>query len=273
MKWCFYCLLFFFPYSLLSAQSVHYPPSAMFTGSGAYSQAFSDAFSFLGNQASLGNISQTVAGIYGERKYMLEELNFTTAAVGIPVTGGGVGLAVKYFGWSQYNESQIGAAYGKNLGKVSIGVQFNYTMLRIAGYGSDAAFTTEAGTIWQISDRVQAGIQVINPVGGKFRNNKEEKIASVYKTAIGWETSSVLYISAEIVKEENRPANILVNAQYRFADCFFARAGIATAINAPFLSAGWKWKNLRTDIMGNYHPRLGITPGLSISFFGKNIKG
>ena len=45
---------------------------------------------FLGNQASLGNISQTVAGIYGERKYMLEELNFTTAAVGIPVTGGGV---------------------------------------------------------------------------------------------------------------------------------------------------------------------------------------
>ncbi|MFT3824838.1 MAG: hypothetical protein QM731_12990 [Chitinophagaceae bacterium] len=267
-----YCLTLIFPFPALFSQSLHYPSAATTIGSGAYSQSFSDAFSFLNNQASLGSLKQVNAGVYGERRYMLEELNFLMGAVGLPVGSGGLGVAVKYFGWSQYNESSVGLAYGKNLGKVNIGVQFNYTMLRITGYGSDNALSVEAATTWQITDQVQVGLQVINPVGGKFSNNKEEKLASVYKTAIGWEASSVLYMSAELVKEENKTATVLINAQYRFANCFFARGGIATASGTPYLGVGWKLKNIRADITGSYHPQLGITPGLTISFYGKSNK-
>lgn len=273
MRWICVLLLFLVYSSSLWAQSaIHSLPATLFTGSGAYSHNFLDAFSFLNNQAALGNIKQVNAGVFAERKYLLRELSFLSGTVCLPVGSGGIGLGVKYFGNSTYNESQVSLAYGKNLGKACIGIQFNYHMLNMAEYGNDAAYSVEVGALLQLAENVQAGIQVSNPLGGKFRKNKEEKIATIYKSAVGWEVSQVLLLTGELIKEENQPANLLVNIQYRFIDNFFARLGIATASGAPFASAGVKWKNIRTDIMASYHPQLGLTPGILFCFSGKNGK-
>ena len=253
-------------------QSISYSPGSLYTGLGAYSHHFTQSFSFLSNQGALGNLPKTSAGIYAEQKYGLKELAMYMATAAVPVNKGGIGIAMQYSGFAVFNESQLSLAYGKNLGHVNLGIQCNYNMVHIAGYGNDAAIGIEIGSQWQITQRIIAGIHIVNPpVGeGKFRNSASEKLASLYQLGAGYEVSPQLFMSAEMSKEEDKPVNVQAGLQYNAVpDRLFVQLGIATATASPYACMGWQWKNCRADITMRYHPQLGITPGLLLMFYGK----
>src|SRR5450432_3362494 len=101
---------------------------------GAYSTHFKDAFSFTANPASLGSSDGFLAGVLAERKWMLKELdNYTMAASGI-LGKGGFGISFQYSGDADYNEQSLELAYGKSLGKMEIGIRFDYLWDKAAGY-------------------------------------------------------------------------------------------------------------------------------------------
>jgi hypothetical protein len=255
---------------LAHGQSIHYSPGTSYTGLGAYSHQFTQSFSFLCNQAVLGGLSRTSAGLYSEQKYGLKELSLYMGSVAIPVNRGGIGVALQYAGNTGFNESQVGVAYGKNLGKVSVGVQCNYNMMRVAGYGNDGAVGFEVASQWQISKVLVTGIHIVNPVGGRFRNEPSEKLASVYQFGAGYEVSTQLFLSAELIKEEDRPLNVHTGVQYiAVPDRLFIRTGITTATTSPYAGVGWQWKNCRVDVSVRYHPQLGLSPGVLLLFYGK----
>ena len=106
-----------------------------------------------------------------------------------------------------------------------------------------------------------------NPVGGKL--GEDEKLASAYKLGLGYDASENFFVSGEIVKEEDKPVNVVAGVQYQFAKQFFARAGFLSESSTAFVGVGAGWKNLRVDIAASYHPQLGFSPGiLFISNFG-----
>ena len=73
------------------------------------------------------------AGVYGERRFLLDELSLYQLAIAVPTNSGNFGVKAGYYGFSDYNESQMGLAYARKLGsKVDIGVQFNYNGIRLA---------------------------------------------------------------------------------------------------------------------------------------------
>jgi hypothetical protein len=252
------------------AQSIHYTPGSLYTGLGAYSRQFTQSFSFLANQGALGNLSKASAGLYAEQQYGLKELTLYMVTAALPVSSGGIGIAMQYSGFTDFNESQVALAYGKNLGRVSVGIQCNYNMLHIAGYGNDAAIGVEVGSQWQITPRVVTGIHMVNPVGGWFRNSPDEKLAAIYQLGAGYEVSQQLFMSAEVSKEEDRPVNVQAGLQYNvMLNRLFVRMGLATATTSPYVGMGWQWKNCRADISLRYHPQLGLSPGLLLLFYGK----
>lgn len=249
-----------------SAQTLQYSP---FLGSGIYSKQFADAFSLCGNTAALANLSCFSAGVFSEQKYLLNEMKQYIAAVGLPIQKGGVGFIAAWGGFNHFNTSQLALAYGKQLGKVSAGIQFNYNTLRIAGYGSDAAIAVDIGSTWQVSKKLYTAIQLRNAMGGKYNKNSEERLSKLYTLGIGYESSDKLLINGAIIKEEDKPVTVCIGMQYIVAEKLHARFAISTVTASPFFSAGWKWRNCRADITANYHPQLGITPGLMLQFFGK----
>ena len=255
-------------FSLVSgAQTVRRPITAIYTGLGAYSINHVDVFSFTSNQASLAQIKNTSAGVYGEKRFLLKELSLYQAAVTLPTKSGNFGLKAGYYGFTDYNESQIGLAYARKLGeKVDVGVQFNYHAIKISGYGNASAINFEIGTILHLTDKLHAGVHAYNPAGGKLGKNGEEKLASVYAVGLGYEASDKFFVSAEVEKEENQPVTINTGMQYKFLPQLMARAGIATASSNAYFGVGLFLKSFRIDITAGYHPQLGITPGLLFLF-------
>ncbi|HUR64779.1 MAG TPA: hypothetical protein VMZ03_00385 [Chitinophagaceae bacterium] len=251
-----------------SAQTLRGTVAATYTGLGAYSVTHADVFSFIANQALLAQLSNTSVGVYGERRFLMEELNNYTAVVGLRTPSGNFGLKANYYGFTGYNETELGLAYGRKLGKtVDIGVQFNYNAISIAaGYGNSSAISFELGTILHISDKLHAGIHARDPVGGKFGKNGEEQLSSVHTLGIGYEGSEKFFAGAEIQKEEGRPVNVNAGLQYKFIPQLLVRAGMSSSTSSAWVGMGLTLKSFRVDVTANYHPQLGVTPGLLLLF-------
>jgi hypothetical protein len=250
-----------------NSQHLRRPIAVAYTGLGAYSIDHADVFSFTANQASLAQLKNAAVGVYGERRFLLNGLNNYTAAIGLPTQSGNFGLKAGYYGSSDYNESQLGLAYGRKLGnKIDIGAQFNYNGIQIAGYGSAAAISFEFGTVLHLSEKLHAGIHVNNPVGGKFGKAQQEKLSSVYTAGFGYEASDKFFVSTEIIKEEDQPVNVNAGMQYKLIPQLLARVGMSTATSTGWMGFGLSWRSFRVDVTAAYHPQLGITPGLLLLF-------
>ena len=162
----------------MNGQTVRRPVAAVYAGLGAYSINHVDVFSFNNNQASLAQMKGAAVGVYGERRFMLNELGLYQLAIAVPTNSGNFGVKVGYFGFSDYNESQMGLAYARKLGsKVDIGVQFNYNGIQVSGYGNSSAINFEIGTIFHLTDKLNAGIHAYNPAGGKYGKKFRRKIS------------------------------------------------------------------------------------------------
>ena len=264
-KWLLFFILL--TASRSDCQTLRRPLGAGYTRMGAYSLNHVDVFSFTSNQASLAQLKNVSAAVYGERRFLLSELNNYTAVIGLPTGSGNFGIKANYSGFSDYNETQIGLAYGRKLGnKVDIGAEFNYNGIQVAGYGNASAISFELGTILHVTERLHAGVHVNNPVGGKFGKDQQEKLSSVYSFGLGYDASEKFLVSAEIEKEEDQPVNVNAGMQYKFLPQLLARAGMSSATSTAWMGLGLTLKSFRLDVTAGYHPQLGVTPGVLLLF-------
>lgn len=247
------------------SQSIRHPVSGSYIGLGAYSKNHVDIFSFTQNQAALAQMNMNGVGVYAEKRFLLAATNFFSAVAVLPTTQGNFGVQADYFGFKNYNESQIGLAYAKSLGNnLDVAIKFNYYSFRIPSYGSSSAVNFEIGAIAHLTEKLNIGLHIYNPVGGKLSKTDNEKLSSIYKFGIGYEASEKFFISSEIIKEEDQPINVDAGIQYNFDKQFFVRAGTSTGSTNSYVGAGISWSNFRLDVTGSYHPQIGFTPGLML---------
>ena len=250
-----------------STQTIHTPLASYYPSSGAYSKNFRDVFSLSSNIAALSVLNSFSAGIYGERRFMLEETSLYTAAIVVPAFSGNFALQADYFGYRAYNESQIGIAYGISLGnKAGIGCKFNYYSLHIPSYLNASAINFEIGTIIHISDQLHSGVSVYNPLTSPLGKNTGEKIASVYKTGLGYEMSAAFFTQLEVIKEKDKDVNVHAGIQYKPIQELIARAGIFTGTSTCYFAVGYLYRQLRLDFSVGFHQQLGISPGLMLLY-------
>lgn len=262
----------FFYATLSFGQMVRYAVAAPYTGITAYSQVQQDAFSFSGNQAALSAYDRVHLGIYGERRFGLQELSSYSLAAALPTSAGNLGIQMNYAGFSGFNENKIGIAYAKKLGRLlAVGAQFNYYSYRVMQYDNAAAINFEGGFLMYLNPRLTAGIYTFNPVGGKLGKNGDEKLAGIYKFGLGYDVSNEFYAAIDIIKEQHKPVNVTAGFQYRFMNKFFLRSGFRSDNSTFFAGAGLGLRMARIDLGGSYHPQLGFSPALMlVCNFNKN---
>lgn len=242
-------------------------------GLGAYSQEHADIFSFTSNQAELAEVKHGGMGVGGERRFLLEELACYRLVLALRSAMGNFGLQGVSRGFSDYRESRFGLAYARQLGKkASLGIQFNYNSLQIAGYGSTKAVSAEVGFLLHLSSKLHTGIHLDNP-GGKYSGNKALKLPSVYTMGWGYDFSTQLFLSGEIVKEENQPVDARIGMQYVIVPALLVRIIVQTATASGWFSAGITRSRCRFDVYTGYHPQLGPSAGILLFYsFNKEDK-
>lgn len=256
----------------VAAQTVRQPVTAIYTRLSSYSSVATDAFSFTANPAALTVAKSFRAGLFSERRFLLQELSLYSAAVVLPTQSGSFGLSANYFGGPAYNESAVKLAYGRSLGKMDAGIGFNYNGFKVAGYGSAAAINFEAGALLHVAEGLQTGIYIYNPLSSKIGKNGEEKLPAIYAAGFGYDASSRFYMGAEVQKAEDQPVNVAAGLQYRFTDGLLVRGGLSSATSTYYFGIGFLLNHLQIDVTASIHPQLGLTPGTML-LYTKPVEG
>lgn len=247
----------------LFGQSLRYPVSLPYLNLCAFSKQQQDPFSFTANQAALAGEKQKSIGLFSERRFMLAATSAYRLVADWPSSMGNFGLQIDYAGFRNFNENKIGLAYARNLGAgLAVGIQFNYYGYRIPAYGSASTLNVEAGAIIHFTDQLNGGFHIYNPMGSRLGKSPGEKLASSYSMGLGYDASPDFFVGAELVKEEDRPVNVIAGVQYHFEKIFFARMGIESETGAVYAGTGVGWRDLRLDLSASYHPQLGFSPGI-----------
>ena len=246
-----------------TAQVVRQPLTVRYAGLGAYSKNFVDPFSATINQASVAQLKTGGFGVYGERRFMLQDMSAFTAVVALPTKSGTFGFQGDYFGSAAFNENQLGFLYARKItNQIDAGIKFNYHAVRIPGYGSATSVNFEAGIVFHLTDQLHTGLHVYNPTSSALGKSGDEKLASVYRFGLGYEASSKVFVSTEIVKQEDQPVNVNAGLQYNVHEKVFLRVGISTEASNSYFGVSLQLAYARVDINAAYHPQLGFTPGL-----------
>jgi hypothetical protein len=226
-----------------------------------------DVFSFLSNQAVLAGVKSFSAGFYSEEKFMVKELTIHQLALNFPTHSGNFGLSGCYFGFTDYNESKFGLAYARNLGsQLALGVQFNFQSLKIPGYGNSSAIDFEIGTVIHLTEQLNAGVHLYNPIGGKFGKDRQEKIPPVYSAGLGFEASEKFVATITFDKPGGELLNVTAGFEYKILQQVLLRFGISSASSSCFFGVGYQLKKVILHATSSCDQQLGISPGLSLIY-------
>jgi hypothetical protein len=238
-------------------------------GVGGAAVTYSDVWSAFHNQAGLAYIKKFSAGVFNETPFLLSDLSTRGAAVALPVNDLGVfALSLNYYGFNLYNEKKFGLAYAKSFGeRISAAIQLDYLGTSISeGYGSNSAFTVEAGFRAEILPKLFLGAHIFNPTRAKLADYDEEKIPTVLKAGLGYYFSDKVLVSIE--SEKNMDENNIFKAgvEYHIVKILYLRGGISTNPTLTSFGFGLDFDSFKFDVAAAYHQQLGYTPNVSLTY-------
>ena len=267
----FLCGLLF--YLSTTAQPAHLPSEDGYITAGANSIHFTDAFSFRSNPASLGGIKDLETGMLFERKWMLPDLDNVQLAISTPLGKDGLGISFQHNGNADYSEQETELGYGKNLGKIDIGICFQYYRDQAAGYQAAGFGSSGVGIRFHVSDKLISGWEIGLPVFGQTGTIEHERAPQFYRMGFGYEYNPDLFLSVQVEKTAGLPLNTECSVEYRYSEQFFFSFWVNSLSGSVGFKSGWKKNRVSMQIYTLYEPVLGWSPGFSLLWERKNKKG
>lgn len=238
-------------------------------GMGHASATFSDLSSAYNNQAGLGFVKEAGISSYTEQRFLVGEMTYGGLAAVLPTQSGTFSLSTTYFGYPNYNETQIGLGYGLKLSdNFSAGIQVDYLNTSVIEFGSKSNVTFEAGILAKMTDQLTFAAHIYNPTQAKLGESLGvvEKTPGIFKTGLSYLQKDKYLIAIEAEKDIDYDPFIKVGLEVYLSEKVIARAGIGTNPSNYSIGLGYQVNNLTVDIAGSQSEYLGFTPGISLSW-------
>lgn len=232
------------------------------SGMGFTGAAYSDIWSATHNQAGLALLEKPVIGLFYENRFTLKELGLKAGAFAFPTKSGTFAIDLMQFGYSKYNESKIGIAYAKSLGKrISIGLQIDYLNTYFSEeYGNKGTAIGEVGFLTQPIDNLFIGAHIYNISRSKIAAYDDERIPTLLTVGLAYRFSEKVLCTVETEKDFDYKAMYKVGMEYQFIENLFIRAGVTSNPNQMCFGLGYVYKRIKADISFSTHQVLGISP-------------
>ncbi len=230
--------------------------------------AISDIWSVHHNQAGLARLRSFRAGFHHENRFMVPEFGLQAVAGVFPVRPGTIGVSYTYFGYTRYNESKLGLAFGRGFGeRFSAGVQVNYLYTHIAeDYGDTGSVTVEGGFMAEPVDGLFVAAHIYNPTRAKRYTYYGEPVPTVMRFGVSGYLSGRLLAAAEVEKDFDNRMIFKGGGEISFMDSLWLRTGLTTDPVQASFGIGYAIGGLTADLAFTNHQVLGLTPHFSISY-------
>ena len=194
-------------------------------------------------------------------RYMLKELGTMSGSFYYPNQLLSVGVDISVFGFDKYREMMVRVLGGKRLGDqwaLGLGVHYSFLQTDLLE-NTRSRLSTDLGITFSPIDKLLIGMLIMNLPSVSI-GDKEIQIS------FQWEIINSLLITGSAGTENENLVVGNFGLEYTAFDSFFIRAGIQTAPLLPSLGISYNFSCFTIDVASIYHPILGMSTGLGLSF-------
>ena len=234
------------------------------------SLTLNDVWAYHHNPGALGEIKQTTAGISYENRFLIKDLQSQAFAVAQPLKVGVISVGGQFFGNRTYRSQRVGVGYSMKLSeKFFAGVQLNYQGLQLGeNYGNKNTLTGEAGIVAYLTSNWKMAAAVTNVSRTRLADYQEERFATTIRLGTSYNLSNKVLFLAEVEKSVDYKARGRFAIEYSPLEQLFVRCGVGLQPTEFGLGFGYRWSFLQLDFGTNYHPILGWSPHIGLTYKG-----
>jgi hypothetical protein len=233
------------------------------------------------NAAGLGSLTQPTAGIYFENRYLIPGLNLAAVAVALPMgdiepaavavparaSRGVLGLEAQRFGGVLYSETRVGAAYGYQLGVVSIGGRLDMLQVSLQDLGSRrVAVASLGGQATILPQRLSFGLYLYNISQAKLAEYQEERVPTVLRAGLAYHASKQVLLVAEAEKDVEHEAGLKAGLEYLPTPAVAVRLGYTTLSQQTTGGIGVRAGDFQFDYAAGWHSALGLSQYIGVNW-------
>ncbi len=268
-------ICFFIVFTIVSKKTGFAQSSLSMEGSraaamGGIQSPMKDVYSAFGNQAGLAHIDQITIGAFFENRFAVQKLSRSGLTAAFPTKFGTFAFAGSFYGYSMYNETLLGLAYGRSLVPqyLSIGMKMNYYQLQLGDdFGSKHTVTAEVGLMSSPIDGLTIGLHFDNPIPQSISEYPEENLPSRIKFGAAYRFEKIVLLALEADKQlDQEETNLKAGLEFEFLKRFYLRTGISSYPAQFSFGLGFKWTDFRADIAFLRHETLGYSPKFGLSY-------
>ena len=182
-----------------------------------------------------------------------------------------VGVDISVFGFDKYREMMVRVLGGKRLGDqwaLGLGVHYSFLQTDLLE-NTRSRLSTDLGITFSPIDKLLIGMLIMNlpsvSIGDKDIEIEDFNYYLI-QISFQWEIINSLLITGSVGTENENLVVGNLGLEYTAFDSFFIRAGIQTAPLLPSLGIGYNFSCFTIDVASIYHPILGMSTGLGLSF-------
>lgn len=268
MKIPFLAALFFCT-QLVDAQvftPIHEGPASL--GLGGATVALNGLHSPLANPAGLAFLKKTTAATASiSTPFFQTEWKKMNVAAMLPAgSTGHFGLVFGRNGIPEFHENVVRLAYGRKLSnRIGFGATMDMLSLVVPEYGKTGGLTIGLGILARLSEAVQLGGFVHNPLIINLKSG--ERLPSGLRVGAVWQPGPAIKLLAEIEKNLLAQAVVKTGIEYGPNEKTRFRIGCRTGPIRLAGGAGLVLKRgISTDFSMEWHPVLGLTPAVSVAW-------
>ena len=260
-------LLIFCPFFSFAGNFPH-SIGARSSGMGGFGVGLAELWSVENNPAGLAFYNKTAFGAYYERNFLAKEMSYKAFAGSLPLSKINLGISAGQFGYPLFNDNKIGISLAKLLSpKIALGVQLNYSYLKIAeGYGSHAALSGNIGIMAKVTEQLHLATTIINPTKVEVAEELEERRPTIIRMGLAYHFSEIVLFGAEVAKNMDENTSVHAGLEYHPLDLLYLRAGISTGPTVSTFGFGLLLDNFQLDFSSTFHSTLGFSPQISLLF-------
>jgi len=223
----------------------------------------------LGNPASLGFVSRPTI-LLGHRYFFNQpDINLQTLQLAFPIKKHGVAIALSHFGIEgAFRDLMMGICYAKGFGPdLSIGIGLRRQHLFIPAYVDEENYFLDFGAQYRMTEKMILGIlvQQLNLSGNSY--NIQDYLQFNLGAGLYYLFDKQLGFAFDMAY--NQVSGILFKSGIEYnivPDHFSLRLGLISKDLIPTSGFGISWNQFSLDLGSSFHPRLGMSPQIDLSY-------
>lgn len=235
--------------------------------SGAYLQG-QNVWSAFHNQAGLAAVREIQAGAFYESRFSMSSLSLKGIACAVPLAKSTFGAAYESFGYDQFSQSKFGVSYAMSLSpRFLAGVQLDLLSTRLGDvYGRATQVAVEGGFQYKLNDKVWVNGHMYNPTRAKISDYQDERIPTTIRAGASYQFGDKVQLAAEVRKQSDQVPSIRCGIRYSASKHILFCAGAGTQTNLVSFGFGWRQAAFSMQAAASYHPILGFSPQISMTY-------